>query len=139
APPLRGEGAVRSTSPSRRWRRAAGGTAPLLVAILCSGCTFHATDSTEVGVLTRKVTFFGLLGHQGIQEEVYLPGATYTFPAVITDWNVFNVALQNLEMVAAKERGDRQDRDDLEFKTHDGNDIALDVRVDCSVGRGEDG
>src|SRR5207253_8736125 len=74
-------------------------------------------------------TFFGLLGHQGIQEEVYLPGATYTFPAIITDWNVFNVALQNLEMVAAKERGDRQDRDDLEFKTHDGNDIALDVTV----------
>ena len=42
---------------------------------------------------------------------------------------MFNVALQNLEMVAAKERGDRQDRDDLEFKTHDGNDIALDVTV----------
>ena len=100
-----------------------------LVAALCGGCTFHSTDSTEVGVLTRKVTFFGLLGHQGIQEEVYLPGATYTFPAIITDWNVFNVALQNLEMVAAKERGDRQDRDDLEFKTHDGNDIALDVTV----------
>jgi len=100
-----------------------------LLAALCGACTFHSTDSTEVGVLTRKVTFFGLLGHQGVQEEVYLPGATYTFPAIITDWNVFNVALQNLEMVAIKERGDRKDRDDLEFKTHDGNDIALDVTV----------
>jgi len=100
-----------------------------LLAALCGACTFHSTDSTEVGVLTRKVTFFGLLGHQGVQEEVYLPGATYTFPAIITDWNVFNVALQNLEMVAMKERGDRKDRDDLEFKTHDGNDIALDVTV----------
>src|SRR5947209_4298441 len=105
----------------------------LLVAValaaLCSACTFHSTDSTEVGVLTRKVTFFGLLGHKGIQEEVYLPGATYTFPALITDWNVFNVALQNLEMVADKKRGDRRERDDLEFKTHDGNDIAVDVTV----------
>ena len=38
-----------------------------LVAALCGGCTFHSTDSTEVGVLTRKVTFFGLLGHQGAE------------------------------------------------------------------------
>jgi regulator of protease activity HflC (stomatin/prohibitin superfamily) len=98
-------------------------------AALCSACTFHSTDSTEVGVLTRKVTFFGLLGHKGIQDEAYLPGATYTFPAVITDWNVFNVALQNLEMVATKGRGDREDSEDLEFKTHDGNDIAVDVTV----------
>ncbi|HWE22698.1 MAG TPA: SPFH domain-containing protein, partial [Myxococcales bacterium] len=99
------------------------------LAALCSACTFHSTDSTEVGVLTRKITFFGLLGHKGIQDEAYPPGATYTFPAFITDWNVFNVALQNLEMVAAKERGDRLSRDDIEFKTHDGNDIAVDVTV----------
>src|SRR5205823_11597452 len=103
--------------------------APLLAALALCGCTFHSTDSTEIGVLTRKVTFFGLLGHKGVQEEVYLPGATYTFPALITDWNVFNVALQNLEMVASKGRGDRDSRDDLEFKTHDGNDIAVDVTV----------
>jgi regulator of protease activity HflC (stomatin/prohibitin superfamily) len=94
-----------------------------------SACTFHSTDSTEVGVLTRKVTFFGALGKMGVQAETYPPGATYTFPALITDWNVFNVALQNLEMVSAKERGDRAGRDDIEFKTHDGNDIAVDVTV----------
>jgi len=107
------------------WRLAA----MVLLAALGPACTFHSTDSTEVGVLTRKVTLFGLLGHQGIQEETYPPGATYTFPALITDWNVFNVALQNLQMVADKKAGDRLDRDDLEFKTHDGNDIAVDVTV----------
>ncbi|MFL5389977.1 MAG: SPFH domain-containing protein [Myxococcales bacterium] len=100
---------------------------PLLV--LVTGCTFHSTDSTEIGVLTRKLTFFGVLGEPGIQPQTYPPGATYTFPAFITDWNVYNVALQNLEMVADKSRGDRGNRDDLEFKTHDGNDIAVDVTV----------
>jgi regulator of protease activity HflC (stomatin/prohibitin superfamily) len=66
------------------------------------------------------------LGKKGIQEQTYLPGATYTFPALITDWNVYNVALQNLSMVSDKSRSDRSD---LEFKTHDGNDIAVDVTV----------
>jgi regulator of protease activity HflC (stomatin/prohibitin superfamily) len=32
-------------------------------------------------------------------------------------------------MVADKARGDREGRDDLAFKTHDGNDIAVDVTV----------
>ncbi len=101
----------------------------LAALLLTSACTFHSTDSTEVGVLTRKVTFLGLLGKPGVQVETYPPGATYTFPALITDWNVFNVALQNLEMVAAASKGDRAGRDDIEFKTHDGNDIAVDVTV----------
>ena len=101
----------------------------LALAIMSAGCTFHSTDSTEVGVLTRKLSFFGILGKTGVQQETFPPGATYTFPGLITDWNVFNVALQNLEMVAAGNRGDRQGRDDIEFKTHDGNDIAVDVTV----------
>lgn len=100
-----------------------------LLALSALGCTMHATDSTEVGVLTRKATLFGLLGQPGIQKEMYAPGATYIFPAFITDWNVFNVALQNLEMIADPKRGDRSARDDVEFKTSDGNDIAVDVTV----------
>ena len=97
-----------------------------LLALLTTACTFHNTDSTEIGVLTRKV---GILGKAGVQEETYPPGATYTFPAFITDWHVYNVALQNLEMVQSKERGDRATKDDIEFKTHDGNDISVDVTV----------
>lgn len=97
-----------------------------LLAALVGGCTLHSTDSTEIGVLVRKV---GLFGKKGVQAEVYAPGATYTFPAIITDWAVYNVALQNLEMIADKTRTDRADGNDLEFKTHDGNDIA----VDCTV------
>ena len=97
-----------------------------LTLLLCAGCTFHGTDSTEVGVLTRKISLFG---KAGVQQETYAPGATYTFPALITDWHVYNVALQNLEMVQARDRGDRMQRDDIEFKTHDGNDITVDVTV----------
>jgi regulator of protease activity HflC (stomatin/prohibitin superfamily) len=98
----------------------------LLPLFLAVACTFHSTDSTEVGVLTRKVT---LLGKTGVQQETYPPGATYFFIPFVTDWNVYNVALQNLEMFRAQDRGDRPGRDDVEFKTHDGNDIAVDVTV----------
>jgi regulator of protease activity HflC (stomatin/prohibitin superfamily) len=98
----------------------------LALSLLATACTFHNTDSTEVGVLTRKI---GILGKAGVQQETYPPGATYTFPAFITDWHVFNVALQNLEMVQQANKGDRAERDDIEFKTHDGNDITVDVTV----------
>src|SRR3954463_987318 len=98
----------------------------ILLAALLPACTFHSTDSTEVGVLTRKI---GLFGKSGVSPETYPPGATYTFPAFFTDWNVYNVALQNLSMVASKEAGGRAQRDDIEFKTHDGNDITVDVTV----------
>ena len=98
----------------------------ILLAFFASACTFHSTDSTEIGVLTRKIAVFG---SAGVQQETYPPGATYTFPAFITDWHVFNVALQNLSMVQSKTEGDRAERDDIEFKTHDGNDITVDVTV----------
>ena len=102
----------------------------ILVALLCSACTFHSTDSTEEGVLTRKIALFG---KSGIQPEPYAPGTTYTFPAFVTDWHVYNVALQNLEMVQASDKGDRAGRDDIEFKTHDGNDITVDVTVSWRI------
>src|SRR6201994_3903394 len=98
----------------------------LILAVSSAACTFHSTDSTEVGVLTRKIALFGTAG---VQQETYLPGATYTFPAFITDWHVFNVALQNLEMVQAGDKGDRGGRDGIGVNTHDGNDIRVDVTV----------
>src|SRR2546429_9035062 len=97
-----------------------------LLLLLAAGCTFHNTDSTEVGVLTRKIAFFG---KAGVQPETYPPGAHYAFQAFLRDWNVYNVALQNLAMVRTVQKGDRGSRDDVEFKTHDGNDIAVDVTV----------
>jgi regulator of protease activity HflC (stomatin/prohibitin superfamily) len=110
---------------------------PLLILFLASvplsGCTCHSTGSTEVGVLTRKLGFGGLLGKAGVQPEVYPPGATYFFPAFITDWNTFDVSLQNLAMVKDRTRGDRAEEDDLSFKTVDGNDVRVDVTVAWQV------
>jgi len=106
---------------------------PLLLGLPLAGCTCHSTHSTEVGVLTRRATLGGLLGHPGIQTEVYAPGATYLFPVFLTDWHTFDVSLQNLSMVRDVKKGDRSKEDDLFFKTIDGNDIRVDVTVAWAI------
>jgi regulator of protease activity HflC (stomatin/prohibitin superfamily) len=47
---------------------------------------------------------------------------------VINDWYTFDTRLQNIEMTAVNRAG-RPGRDDLLFKTIDGNDIGLDVII----------
>jgi regulator of protease activity HflC (stomatin/prohibitin superfamily) len=101
----------------------------LLASLPLTGCSCHSTDSTQVGVLTRKIALGGLLGKAGVQPEIYPPGATYVFTALTTDWHVYDVSLQNLSMVKDPGKGDRQGEDDLHFKTVDGNDIRVDVTV----------
>lgn len=91
-----------------------------------SGCVPHTTGETEIGVRTRKLAFFG---QKGVEDHIYAPGGTYFFLPFMNDWNVFDTKLQNLEMTFSKMRGDRRTRDDLVFKTIDGNDISLDVIV----------
>ena len=86
------------------------------------GCVFNTTGDTEVGVRTVK---FGLIAKKGVEDKVYAPGATYFFLPYINDWHTFDTKLQNLEMTFDPERGDRKSRDDLLFKTIDGNDISL--------------
>jgi regulator of protease activity HflC (stomatin/prohibitin superfamily) len=89
------------------------------------GC-FYRTGSTEVGVRTKKLTLWGA---KGVEDKVYAPGSTYIFLPLINDWSTFDTKLQNLEMVYEQGRGDRRMRDDLLFKTIDGNDISLDVII----------
>jgi len=91
-----------------------------------SGCILRTTGETEVGVRTVKV---GLFVPKGVENKVYPPGSTYFFMPFINDWHTFDTKLQNLEMTAHTGRGDRQSRDDLLFKTIDGNDIGLDVII----------
>ena len=98
----------------------------VLVQASLSGCILYSTDSTEVGVRTRK---FSLFGNTGVEEKVYAPGSTYFFLPFINDWHTFDTKLQNLEMVFESNRGDRRTQDDLLFKSIDGNDIGLDVII----------
>ncbi|MFW2366595.1 MAG: SPFH domain-containing protein [Desulforhopalus sp.] len=94
--------------------------------IILTGCVPHSTDSTEVGVRTVK---FALWGKKGVEEKYYAPGSTYFFIPFINDWHTFDTKLQNMEMTFHARKGDRSGRDDLLFKTIDGNDISLDVII----------
>ncbi len=91
-----------------------------------TGCVLYTTNETEVGVRTKK---FSLVGETGVENKSYSPGSTYFFMPFINDWHTFDTKLQNLEMVFERGRGDRRTRDDLLFKTIDGNDISLDVII----------
>ena len=98
----------------------------MMLLIVLSGCVPHSTGETEVGVRTVK---FALFGKKGVEDKVYAPGSTYFFLPFVNDWHTFDTKLQNLEMTHDRSRGDRKSRDDLLFKTIDGNDISLDVII----------
>jgi regulator of protease activity HflC (stomatin/prohibitin superfamily) len=83
-----------------------------------TACTPHSTDATEVGVRFNKITR---------ATEVANPGATYFFMPVVNDWTKFDISTQSLVMSAQVTKGNQ--KDDLRFKTRDGNDIETDVTV----------
>ncbi len=98
--------------------------------LFIQACVFYTTGETEVGVRTRKL---GLWGKQGVEDKVYAPGSTYIILPYINDWHTYDIKLQNLEMTFSLEKGDRKLRDDLLFKTIDGNDISLDVIISYQI------
>ena len=93
----------------------------LAVATLSAvSCMPHHTGATEVGVRFSKIT-------RSVERAD--PGATYFFAPFINDWKTFDVSTQNLVMTADAGEGDRKGKDDLRFKTRDGNDIETDVTI----------
>jgi regulator of protease activity HflC (stomatin/prohibitin superfamily) len=91
--------------------------------VVLTGC--GATNSTEVGVRTTLLTVFGKRGEQ----KVYEPGGVYFFLPIVNAWNTLPIAQQNLLMNASPNEGDRNTRDDITFKTKDGNNVYIDVNV----------
>ncbi len=85
----------------------------LLMVLLLGFSSYHATDSTEVGVRTIK-----WFGPSGVQNEVYQPGSAYFFLPVFNEWDTFDTRLQVVEMKGASQ---------LTIKTRDGNDLFVDV------------
>lgn len=98
----------------------------IFLAFFVQGCAFYSTGETEIGVRTRKLAFFG---KKGVEEKIYEPGSTFFLLPLINDWHTFDTKLQNLEFTLHRDRGDRGGRDELLFKTIDGNDISLDVII----------
>ncbi|HYS54400.1 MAG TPA: SPFH domain-containing protein [Thermoanaerobaculia bacterium] len=88
--------------------------------VTMTSCVPHHTSATQVGVRFNKMT--------GSVERAD-PGATYFFAPFVNDWKTFDVSTQNLVMTAQSDTGDRSGKDDLRFKTRDGNDIETDVTV----------
>jgi regulator of protease activity HflC (stomatin/prohibitin superfamily) len=99
----------------------------LLLVLLAAGCVSRSTGETEVGVLVCKIALG--CAHIGVQDHLYPPGSTNLFAPFIRDFYRFDTKVQNLEMTANSRNGDRPTADDLQFKTTDGNDIAMDVTV----------
>jgi regulator of protease activity HflC (stomatin/prohibitin superfamily) len=99
----------------------------LAVALSGAACVSHTTSENEVGVLVCKIALG--CASKGVQREIYPPGSTNLFAPFIRDFYTFDAKLQNLEMTAKVSEGDRQGRDDLQFKTTDGNDISMDATV----------
>ena len=91
-----------------------------VLTLVATACTPHTTAATEVGVRFNKITR---------STEVAQPGATYFFMPIVNDWATFDISTQNLIMSAKVPEGDRRAKDDLRFKTRDGNDIETDVTI----------
>ena len=95
-------------------------TLVLLLAAGLAGCTPHTTEATEVGVKFNKL--FG-------SYEVMDAGANYFFMPVINDWKTYDISQRSLVMSSGVQANDRRGKDDLRFKTRDGNDIETDVTI----------
>ena len=93
---------------------------PIAALLFAGACTPHTTGATEVGVQFNKITR---------STDVAQPGGTYFFTPIVNDWTLFDVSTQSLVMSAKQAEGDRREKDDLRFKTRDGNDIETDVTV----------
>lgn len=95
---------------------------PALLALAAplGACTPHHTGPTEVGVVFNKIT-------RSMERKA--PGATYFFTPFVNDWKTYDISQRSLVMNADTSSGDRREKDDLRFKTRDGNDIDTDVTV----------
>jgi len=99
----------------------------LMIAI--TGCIPQRIGAKEVGVKTNKALF----GTRGVQQEIAESGQVKFYNPLVTDWNTFDKNVQILDMTAVQGRGDRAGRDDMRFKTIDGNDISLDIIISYRI------
>ncbi len=115
-------------------KKAAPVCAAILSMMFLTGCMPYKTSGEEVGVRTVK---FSLFGEKGVSDNVTPPGEIKFLVPFLTDWHTFNITQQQLSMSASESRGDRATKDDILFKTIDGNDISLDLTITYKLVRDE--
>lgn len=96
--------------------------------LILTGC-YVKTNETEIAIKVKK---FSLLGEAGVDPHIYAPGQIYFYIPFLQEMYKFNTKLQTITMVYSPSRGESF-RDDLLFKTIDGNDISLDVEVQFRI------
>ena len=99
------------------------------IASFLSGC-WVTTGPTEVGVMVNKI---GIIGKVGVSQNVYGAGQTHLIFPVIQDFYQFETAIETIDMTMEENTGDESRKDDLDFKTTDGNDISLDLIIRYQV------
>ncbi len=106
--------------------------AALLLSVGLLGLTAcsASTESTEIGVRVVKAT---VIGSKGVQDDIYPQGGTYFFFRPLSDWYIYDVGLQNLQMTREHGEGSRVGDDSLRFKTIDGNDISVNVTIAWNI------
>lgn len=92
-----------------------------------SGCVPRSTESNEVGINYCK---FWCVGEK---VETVAPGQTVFLMPIKNDWYTLRVDMQTSYMNLDKDVGDRPERDDLIFKTEEGNDIGQDIVLTWKV------
>lgn len=100
----------------------------LLLTILLSSISsafWYKTSSTEIGVRINKIASF--FGKNAISSEIAESSRVHFWIPFFQDFFVFDTSIQSIEMTFDPGTGDLKKRDDLLFKTVDGNDISLDV------------
>ncbi len=96
---------------------------------LSSGC-IKKTSETEIGI---KIDKFSIFGKTGVQEEVYAPGQYHIYIPIFQELLIFDSMLQTIAMTYDSKTGSAKYRDDLLFKSVDGNDISLDVIIQYRI------
>lgn len=102
------------------------------VSLLSSGCTFwYKTSSTEIGVKVNRMN--SLLGKDSVKSKIAESSRMHIWMPFVNDFYVFDTSIQSIEMTLNPRTGDLNVRDDLLFKTIDGNDISLDVAIQYRI------
>lgn len=102
---------------------------PLIFLLPILTSCYTSTNETEIAL---KVNKMGIFGKAGIQDEIYGAGQTHFYIPYFQEMYKFNTKLQTITMVYSPSKGEKF-RDDLLFKTIDGNDISLDLEVQYRV------